>query len=107
VAAVSGAGMATSGDYRNYFEDGGVRYSHIIDPTTGRPITHSTVSATVVTQDAMLADAWATAMLLLGRERGMEIAEQRDMAVLFIDRDTSAEVPFATTASTRFAELHA
>ncbi len=107
VAAVSGAGMATSGDYRNYFEDDGVRYSHIIDPTTGRPITHRTVSATVVTENAMFADAWATAMLLLGRERGMDIAEERDMAVLFIDRDEGAEAPFATTPSTRFAELHA
>merc|ERR1712065_7721 len=79
VASVSGFGLATSGDYRNFFEQGGVRYSHIIDPTTGYPITHNTVSATV------LADALATAMLTLDRDRGMEIAEARNMAVVFIE----------------------
>ncbi|MBB93822.1 MAG: thiamine biosynthesis protein ApbE [Rhodobacteraceae bacterium] len=104
VVGVSGLGMATSGDYRNFFESDGTRYSHIIDPTTGRPITHATVSATVLTEDAMLADAWATAMLTLGRERGLAIAEEQNLAVLFIDRDASG---FATTASSRFSTLKA
>ena len=108
VVGVSNLGMATSGDYRNFFEEDGVRYSHIVDPGTGRPITHHTVSATVMTDNAMLADAWATAMLILGRERGLEIAEARNLAVLFIER--VAETPKAqliTTPSTRFTELQA
>jgi thiamine biosynthesis lipoprotein len=104
VASVSGFGLATSGDYRNFFEQGGVRYSHIIDPTTGYPITHNTVSATVLTDNAMLADAWATAMLTLGRDRGMEIAEARNMAVVFIENDGNA---LGTSASSRFAALQA
>lgn len=101
VVGVSGRGMASSGDYRNFFEDGGQRYSHIIDPATGRPITHETVATTVLADNAMLADAWSTAMLILGREKGLEIAESLDLAVLFIDRDR------ATTASSAYAALRA
>ncbi len=108
VIGVSGLGLASSGDYRNYFEKDGQRYSHIIDPVTGRPITHKTASATVLAEDAMLADAWATAMLILGRERGLEIAEHQNLAVLFIDRDTSdTQTKFKTTASRRFEDLAA
>lgn len=106
IAAVSGFGMATSGDYRNYFEVDGQRYSHLLDARTGRPITHRTASATVLTNTAMMADAWATAMLILGRERGMEIADKLDLAVLFIDRHGSgATATFKSTPSRRYAEL--
>lgn len=105
VANVSDLGMATSGDYRNFFESDGTRYSHIIDPTTGRPILHNTVSATVLTENAMLADAWATAMLVLGRERGLEIAELQGLAVVFIDREPGKG--FSTTASSRYTALQA
>ncbi|MFY0595291.1 MAG: FAD:protein FMN transferase [Cognatishimia sp.] len=108
VVSVSNHGMATSGDYRNYFEQDGVRYSHILDGTTGRPVTHKTASVTVLTENAMLADAWATAMLVLGTERGLEIAYERDLAVLFIDRDAdSAQNGFVTTPSAAFAALQA
>ncbi|WP_010137940.1 FAD:protein FMN transferase [Oceanicola sp. S124] len=105
VADVSGLGMATSGDYRNFFDEADTRYSHIIDPTTGRPITHGTVSATVMTDNAMMADAWATAMLVLGRERGLQIAEAQDLAVLFIERQPDAG--FVTTESSRYTALQA
>lgn len=106
IVSVSDLGMATSGDYRNYFEQDGQRYSHIIDAETGRPITHGTASVTVLAADAMQADAWATALLVLGQERGMPIAEDRDLAVMFISRDTTAqEVQFTTTSSARFQEL--
>ncbi len=108
VVGVSGMGMATSGDYRNFFDYDGKRYSHIIDATTGRPVTHDTASVTVLTDNAMLADAWATALLVLGRERGLEIANDRDMAVLFIDRDGAGDKSgFKATASDRFADLTA
>ncbi|MEC7764935.1 MAG: FAD:protein FMN transferase [Pseudomonadota bacterium] len=105
VADVSNLGMATSGDYRNFFEADGTRYSHIIDPTTGRPITHKTVSATVMTENAMLADAWSTAMLVLGRARGLEIAEAQNLAVMFIDHDGAEG--YKTTESSRFTALQA
>ncbi|MEM9475141.1 MAG: FAD:protein FMN transferase [Pseudomonadota bacterium] len=104
VVGVTGYGMATSGDYRNYFEVDGTRYTHILDAQTGRPITHRTASATVLTENAMLADAWATAMLVLGRERGMEIAEARALPVLFVDR---TDAGFVATPSPAFATLAA
>jgi thiamine biosynthesis lipoprotein len=106
VVGVSNLGMASSGDYRNYFEQDGKRFSHIIDPVTGRPITHKTASTTVLAENGMLADAWATAMLTLGREKGLMIAEAQNLAVLFIERDTnSAELVFKPTASSRFTAL--
>ncbi|SMP25689.1 FAD:protein FMN transferase [Shimia sagamensis] len=106
VLGVSNLGMATSGDYRNYFEQEGVRYSHIIDAQTGRPVTHPTASVTVLTQNAMLADAWATALLVLGKDRGMEIAERQNLAALFIDREvTSGKMHFKTYATDQFASI--
>lgn len=108
VASVSDLGLATSGDYRNYFERDGQRYSHIIDAHTGRPITHRTASATVLAENTMLADAWATAMLALGTDRGLEIANKLDLAVLFIDRSAEpGNKAFVSTASSRFAALQA
>ncbi|MGX9356165.1 FAD:protein FMN transferase [Roseobacteraceae bacterium S113] len=108
VVSISGLGMATSGDYRNYFEEDGVRYSHIIDAVSGRPITHTTASVTVLAPDAMMADAWATALLALGAERGMPIAEEQGLAALFITRDPSAEDPeFTHVASSGFSALEA
>ncbi|WP_460272960.1 FAD:protein FMN transferase [Celeribacter sp. ULVN23_4] len=108
IVAVSDMGVATSGDYRNFFDYDGTRYSHIIDATTGRPVTHDTASVTVMTENAMLADAWATALLVLGRERGLEIANERDMAVLFIDHTMKdGEHSHASYASDKFVSLTA
>lgn len=108
VVGISDLGMASSGDYRNYFEQDGQRFSHVIDPTTGRPITHRTASATVLAENGMLADAWATAMLTLGRDKGLEIAEKHNIAVLFVDRDPSVrELQFTATASSQFTALQA
>lgn len=108
VVGVSNLGLASSGDYRNYFEQDGERYSHVIDPSTGRPITHKTASATVLADNAMLADAWATAMLILGRDRGLEIADAHDIAVMFIERDAqAAQLKFKTETSQTFDRLTA
>ena len=106
VVGISGMGLATSGDYRNYFEVDGQRFSHILDGETGRPVDHATASATVVAENAMMADAWSTAMLTLGRERGLELANEMNLAVLFIERDASGDT-FTTTASAQFAALQA
>ncbi|MEM9014912.1 MAG: FAD:protein FMN transferase [Pseudomonadota bacterium] len=108
VVYVSGLGMATSGDYRLYFEYDGERYSHIIDATTGRPVTHATASVTVLAESAALADAWATALLALGSERGMPIAEKNEIAALFIDRrDDNGDIQFHHIQNERFARLQA
>ncbi|CBL45982.1 Thiamine biosynthesis lipoprotein [gamma proteobacterium HdN1] len=84
--------ISTSGSYRNYREIDGVRYSHTIDPVSGRPITHKGVSVSVVLDDndgSALADAWATALNVLGPDAGFELAESRGLRAYFIWRDGS------------------
>ena len=87
VITLNNTAMATSGDYRNYFEENGIRYSHTIDPSTGKPITHKLASVTVLHPSAMTADAMATALLVLGPERGSDLALRENLAALFIVRD--------------------
>jgi len=77
-------GMATSGNYRNFYEMDGTRYTHIIDPVTGNPVVQRLASVTVLDQACMIADAWATALFVLGPDQGMELARHLRMPVLFI-----------------------
>ncbi len=86
---LSDASLATSGDYRNYFESDGTRYSHTIDPRTGRPVTHSLASVTIVADDCATSDAWATTLMVLGPEEGLRWAEERKIAawMLLHERD--------------------
>ena len=91
-------GMATSGDYRNFFQLDGKRYSHTIDPATGRPVTHALASVTVVGASTARADAWATALLVLGPEQGLSLAQQLGLAALLIEQDGDAQVAHATDA---------
>ncbi|MAR92938.1 MAG: FAD:protein FMN transferase [Pseudomonadota bacterium] len=84
VIPLANAAMATSGDYRNYFEADGQRYSHTIDPRDGRPIRHRLASVSVIMPSCMAADAWATALMVLGPEQGMALAESQNLAVYMI-----------------------
>lgn len=101
VVALRNAGMATSGDYRNFFEQGGQRYSHSIDPSTGQPVAHSLASVTVIHGDAMHADALATAILVMGDERGRDFVESQQIAALLILRTNDG---FETRASTAWQQ---
>lgn len=74
VIAVSDCGLVTSGNYRKYYVVDGVKYSHTVDPTTGRPVTHDLLSATVLAEDAATADALATALMVAGPEKGRKMA---------------------------------
>ncbi|MCP4988880.1 MAG: FAD:protein FMN transferase [Colwellia sp.] len=78
--------VATSGDYRNYFEADGVRFSHIIDPETGKPINHNLVSVTVIHPSSMTADGLSTSLMVMGMEQGMVFAVKNDLAALFISK---------------------
>ena len=78
--------VATSGNYRNFFEIDGQRYSHSIDPRTGWPVRHDLVSVTVVHPRAAHADAWATALTVLGAEDAMRVASERELSAYFIRR---------------------
>lgn len=84
-----GQSISTAGSYRNYFEKDGVRYSHVIDPTSGKPITHKLVSATVIAPTALEADAWDTGLMVLGRDRALEVAKRNGLAVYLITKTES------------------
>lgn len=86
VVSVTNSAMATSGDYRNFFEHDGRFYSHTIDPRTGSPITHEAASVTVIADTAAFADAAATALLVLGPQAGLELAERESIAAYFLLR---------------------
>lgn len=88
--------MATSGDYRNFFEAGGVRYSHTIDPRTGEPITHALASVSVVAESCMEADGWATAINVLGPDAGLRVAKQENLDALLILRQADGFVRIGT-----------
>ncbi|MGH0034078.1 MAG: FAD:protein FMN transferase [Myxococcota bacterium] len=86
VVPLSDLAMATSGDYRNFYEVDGERRSHIVDPRSGRPVTHRVASVSVIHPEAVLADAWATALTVLGPDEGLELAESRGLAAYFLVR---------------------
>jgi len=83
----SGEICATSGDYERYFEYDGVRYHHILDPKTGAPATSDVISATVISSDGMMADAYATAAVVLGSEKALALFERSNVRAALITRD--------------------
>lgn len=82
-----GLGVATSGDYRNYFEKAGKRFSHTIDPTNGYPIDHQLASVTVLHPQTMYADALATAMMVMGPEESLKFANDNQLPVFMLVKD--------------------
>lgn len=88
VVEITDAAMATSGNYRNFYYNNGKKYAHTIDPHTGYPVQHSLLSATVVANDCMTADAYATAFMVMGVEKSMEMAESNpEIEAMFIYSD--------------------
>jgi FAD:protein FMN transferase len=87
VVPLSGLSMATSGDYRIFFERDGRRYCHEIDPARGRPIDNGVASVSVVAPDCAYADAMATALMVMGVARGLAFAEERRLAACYVVRE--------------------
>ncbi|MFC0323463.1 FAD:protein FMN transferase [Gallibacterium melopsittaci] len=102
IVGLSNLSMATSGDYRNYFEENGKRFSHEIDPQTGYPLQHNLASITVIDPSCMIADGYATGLFVLGPEKALAVAERENLAVyLIIKTDKGFEVKM----SKAFAKL--
>ncbi|MFO1317653.1 MAG: FAD:protein FMN transferase [Burkholderiales bacterium] len=102
IVPLSGLAMATSGDYRIWFERDGTRYCHEIDPVTARPVAHGLASVSVVARDCGYADAMATGLFVLGPERGFALAQRQGIAAHFIVRDGRGgfrDVPTAAFAA--------
>lgn len=87
VVACFGISLATSGDYRRYFEEGGARYSHTIDPRSGYPVRHNLASATVLHESCMSADVLSTALTVLGTEEGLSLAKRMNLAAHLLERN--------------------
>jgi len=94
--------VATSGDYRNYYETDGIRYSHLINPSTGYPISHNLVSVTVIHPSSMTADGLATALNVMGKEKALVLAETFNIAVLLITKEKDG---FNEYTSAEFKQL--
>ena len=102
VIPLSNLSLATSGDYRNYYEEDGQRISHTIDPRDGWPVRHSVASVSVIHRECVRADAFATALLVLGPE-GFELAEELGLAAFFLAH--TPEGGFAERRTTAFSSL--
>lgn len=102
VLALHGLAVATSGDYRRYFMQGATRQAHTIDTRSGLPVAHALASVTVLHGSCMAADAWSTALTVLGPQDGLALAERLGLAARFVLR---ADGAFSERISSHFAAL--
>lgn len=98
VLDVDGFGVSTSGDYRNYFEENGQRYSHTFDARQGKPVKHELASVTVFDRSTLMADGYSTLLLILGPERGWEFALRHGIGAVFVTRVADGFVSRSTPA---------
>ena len=102
IIPVADIAIATSGDYRNYFEQQGIRYSHILDSRSGLPIKHNLASVTVLTDSCAEADAWATAFLVMGAQQSLRLAERINLPVYLLVKESDT---FKALSSEQFESL--
>ena len=102
VLEIDGWGVNTSGDYRNYFEEDGIRFSHTLDAKTGAPIAHNLAAVTVIDRSAMAADGLGTLLMVLGKDEGMKFVRQHGIAALFVTRENGE---FVSHVSPDFEQL--
>ena len=104
VLNIDGWSVSTSGDYRNYYEENGVRLSHTLDPRTGHPVSHALAAVTVLHESALQADGLSTLLMVLGPEQGLAYAEKEQLAALFVSR---VKGEFVSQASSVFTQRFA
>ncbi len=96
--------IATSGDYRNYYEEDGRQFSHLIDPRDGYPIDHRLASVTVLHKQSMVADGYATAMMVLGTEKSLALAKKENLAIMLIEKQDQGFNVFYSDAFKPYVE---
>ena len=101
---LQGFDVSTSGSYLNYFEKEGKRYSHIIDPRSGRPITHNLASATVIAPTPLEANGWDISMMVLGTEKAIALAKEQGLAVYLISKSDSGYTTYMSPQFKQFLE---
>lgn len=99
VVSLNNQAFATSGDYRNFFEVNGVRYAHVIDPRTGNPVSNGVVSVSVIADSCTLADGLATALMIMGAEKGIELVNRLDKveSLIVVEKSDGSLVDFYST----------
>lgn len=106
IVALNNRSLATSGNYRKYYEKNGIKFVHTINPKTGYPVVSNLLSATVVADDCMTADAYATAFMVFGVERSIEFLEDNkflDAYLIYADQEGKFRV-YATKRLQKFIE---
>ncbi len=94
--------LATSGNYRNFYMEEGQRYSHTIDPVSGKPVRHKLASVTVLNRSCARADALATALMVMGEEKGRQLCEKNQIAAYFLIHEKDSLAVYASPAFQRF-----
>jgi thiamine biosynthesis lipoprotein len=98
VLELTNRAMATSGNYRNFYYKDGKKYAHTIDPATCRPVNHNLLSVTVLAENCAVADAYATAMMVLGLERSLDLCKKlENIDAYFIYQDNNGVIQICTT----------
>ncbi len=90
--------LATSGNYRNFYLENGQRYSHTLDPVSGRPVRHKLASVTVLDETCARADALATALMVMGEEKGRQFCEEYHIAAYFLIHEKTSTTVYASPA---------
>ncbi len=96
IITLSSESIATSGSYRNFIKYGESIFSHIVDPITGMPVTHKTISVSVIAKDCAIADAWATAFMSIGAEKSLELAKKEGLKAYFLVKENDKIVEYKT-----------
>ena len=105
IISLTGKSIATSGTYRKYYEKDGIRYSHTIDPKTGYPVTHTLLSATVLADECVMADAYATAFMVMGLEKSLKFLKQHsELQAFFIFEQDGNLKTYATEGMKKLIE---
>jgi thiamine biosynthesis lipoprotein len=108
IVSLENKALATSGNYRKFYEKDGMKYSHTINPKTGYPVQHNLLSATVITDGCGYADAYATAFMVMGLEKSKEFLNQHqelDAMLIFSDKDGNLQT-FITEGLKKYIELN-
>lgn len=106
IISIGDNAVATSGDYRIYYEQDGVRYSHLINPNTGYPITHNVVSVTVIHPSSMTADGLATALIVMGKDKALALAKKYNIAVLLITKEKHGFTEYTSDTFDQLVTVH-
>lgn len=109
IIGLSGKALATSGNYRRFYEKDGIKYSHTIDPYTGYPVQHNLLSATVLADDGMTADGFATAFMVMGVEKSISLLERRpdlDACLIYNDDSGAYKVYYTRGMKKRLVNNH-